>query len=410
MRRTIYYLMFLGCFLFQLGIYAEEGKAKNTESSKTDIEKANTEQKAREAEYTAKWNAVMNVPETSEEKTEPLKTIVERARKSKEHWEQERLFERIKRRIPKTEKDVNSTLDMVEEAKDEKVQQALIESFRDVKDPRLGKVFHKHLKKGNAKVKGIAVQKIGELKYREAVPELIDIVKNHKEKKIFKRLGIKTDRDEFMLGIAAADVLADLGDERAIPVLLSKLGKMDHYEPCIIAKFGRNVFPQLLEICMNSKDEDESNAAAGAIGLMKDKSLIPVFWKMAQENITECRLFVDPLFNMVDDNTSPTYKEVVDFVHRNADKSEMLKSLEMQLAKKNGEIDYLINILKDTKTDEITKSTVIEYLGEMKAQSAVPMLLEMLKDNKKAIRGTAAYSLELITGKKYEWRNPDENK
>ncbi len=86
-----------------------------------------------------------------------------------------------------------------------------------------------------------------------------------------------------MLKLDAVAALAETGDERGIPVLLSKLGKLNSQEAQYIAKYGKKVLPQLVEIIKTSKDEQERSEAGNSINMMKDKNAIPDLWKLLKQ-------------------------------------------------------------------------------------------------------------------------------
>ena len=65
-------------------------------------------------------------------------------------------------------------------------------------------------------------------------------------------------------------------------------------------------------------------------------------------------------------------------------------------------------VLKDDKEENFLREDAIGYLGELKAKEAVPALMEALSKHRRGFSSRAAYSLEQITGRKYDWRTGKE--
>jgi len=328
---------------------------------------------------------------------ESVKNLVDKYHQAGDNKKRNEIVGKIRDTEPKTQGDIELLMKTAER-EDIDFQNAALASLRQIKDPEFAKIFHKHSKKGEVKTRVFSIYMLGELKYKESVPDLIEMVE------LYDKQTKQNKPADAMLGLQAAMTLAEIGDERAIPVLISKLGKMDYMEAQIIAQFGAKALPQLIEFLKISKDEDANREAYNAIGLMKDKNAIPALWDLAKADIKySSSTYIHSLLNVTDKTTTPTYDEVVGFVYQHAEENLSLKGEAIEIAKKKADIEYLNSIVKNKKNYPPFRKITIGYLGELKAESAIPTLVEALKDDNREIRQCAAKALENITGKRYEW-------
>jgi HEAT repeat protein len=327
-----------------------------------------------------------------------IESLAESVRTAKDRTEKFKLKNNLARCVPMNKEEMEEMLKLVDD-EDEFVREGARKASMDVKDPSLAPVFRKRLRKGKFAEQTIAISKAAQFKDKEAVPDLIEMVKEYNSK----------NEEIALIGIYSGQALGEIGDERGIPVLLSKLGKMNAHEAQMIARYGKKVLPQLAEIIKTSGNEEEKAEAGNAIGMIKDKEAIPDLWKiLKEEKATRLRTSAAySLMTMLDEKTKPTYSELNKYLYGEAKNDKEVFGLgrtSLVLAMKNRDINYLLKVAEDTKNTSSNRENAIVCLGDLKAQEAVPVLLKILNEHKKNISSLAAESLEQITGNKYEWR------
>lgn len=321
-------------------------------------------------------------------------TLDMRSTKNKEI--QQRLTEKLSQRKLESEEDVNAMLSAADDtALDDASRGKIYESLEKVQDGSMAPVFRKRIKKGDIRTRWLAVAKAGQFKDREAVPDLIDVVSGFKGRK--DKAG-KGDI-EGMVCIEAAKSLGDIGDDRAIPVLISRLGKdgINDDIPKVIAKFGKKAFSQLISTIRQSSNIEQGRDAGKAITMITDKAIIPDLWRLAQDK----DLYLTTLLGLTDNTTTPTRDEVVNLLKKRAEKKPVLVGDLLGVAKEKKDIKYLVDI---AKSNSQYGGLAMEYLGDLKAYEAVPVLEDLFKNSTRNLSAEAASALTRITGKNYDWR------
>ena len=258
--------------------------------------------------------------------------------------------------------------------------------------------FAKRINRGNFYVKGSAIGMVANLKYKPAVPGLIDVVEGY---------GKTKDVCEEYLQVGAVAALGEIGDERAIPILIKQLGKMKGEEEQALAKFGGKVLPTLLKVMRNTKAPEEITSAGRAIRGMTDKSLMDTMWGICRDEQDKARFAaLDYLIVNASSDTTPSSRDLEEYVFKNFKKRRAFQYAALSIAKKNNNVTYLLSVLRDSSNLKVIRETAIDYLGELGDHSAVPALEEVLKDENEETRYLGAQALKRITGKDYNWRKP----
>jgi len=325
----------------------------------------------------------------------PLKELVDKIKATTDPREKHKLKMQLWGRTPRNVKELNELLDIAEAEKENDIQRDILKALGDIKDISFGPVFRARIKKGSIEVRAAAIRKITQLKYRDAVPDLIKLAKDFDYVK-------EQHKKESVVPFYAFLALGEIGDERAIPTVMGKLGKMGGQDAEVVAKFGKKVVPQLLKILRTSKDEQESNEAGNAMGLINDKELVPEMWQIFKDKNDKARYTaLNVLLNTTDSTTSPTADDVMDYVVASAKTNPAMLSNVVDVARRRKDIPYLIKTFQDPTVPHNLRTAAIGFLGEFKAQSAVPALKEALQNSDKEIRMEAAYVLKQITDKDY---------
>lgn len=340
----------------------------------------------------------------------PLTTLIAKVKGTTDVSEKRRYAAAVAAKAPANQKDVDELFTVLEDdsmlfdPKTVPVRNSVVESMRNISNPSLSAGFAKKLKSSSLSVRWVAVDMVGRLKDKEAVPDLIKLVDGYDNwrKKAQKHGATKMEMTEYVIRMAAATSLGDIGDERAIPVLIKHLGKMEGEDEKALALFGQKAFPELLGIIRASKNKEAANAAAGAIRRMKDKSVMEAAWEIAQNNKDAARYAaLNMLLDSADNATSPTTDQVMDYVVANATQSYAMQAQAISIAKRRKNVDYLIRAFQNPQVDHGWRTGAIVMLGELKDPAAVPALEAALKDSNSEIRELAAISLKQITGTSY---------
>lgn len=331
-----------------------------------------------------------------------LRTLVGDAKASTDPKERVRVRMQISAYNPQNVSEVKDLLDVAEaEEKGGDIQKDVLGALNHVNDPTMGPVFYERMKKKSSDpyVRAVSIGKLGGLKYKEAVPDMIKLVDDFDYEK--GRL-----KDESVVPLAAFFALGQIGDERAIPAVMRKLGKMGSQDSQVIAKFGNKVLPQLMEKAKTSKDKQEKEAAYVTINAIKDEKAVPTLWStLKEEKATRLRsACAGALLSTLTDTTTPTRKQLTDYIFQEAQKDTEIFGMgyyAVVLARDNKDTDYLIRVLRDEKSLRNLRTDAIVALGNLKAQSAVPVLEDVLKWPDREFRMEASSALKKITGKEY---------
>ncbi|MBI4801836.1 MAG: HEAT repeat domain-containing protein [Elusimicrobia bacterium] len=330
-----------------------------------------------------------------------ISEIIRAAKAEKARDTKERLAASLAKKTPSNTIEIGEMLDLLDTNKDMEgdvaLRGAVKGAMRKIKDPSFAPVFAKKVKRGGVESRRVAIQKVAEFKYKEAVPDLIDMVKGLDDESAIRKMPF----DEAYLMLDAFNALGDIGDERAIPIVWKKLGKLNGRDPEVIGKFGQKVLPQLIDATKVSKDDDEKDAAYAAINSIKDKNAIPVLWKTVQtEKDSRLRgVCAGALMGTLTKNTTPTYNSFVEYLNQESRKDEEMEYYALLAAYRRKDVVFIVSVLKIP--DDLNKISAIRFLTELKDLSSVPGLEAALKDPDKEIRYRAAAALKKITGKDY---------
>lgn len=329
----------------------------------------------------------------------PLSALLNNGEAAKDRQEKIKYATAIGRKSPSNQQEVNQLLDFVDAhgkySDEDIVRDSAGNSLNKITDPAFGPEFAKRVKKGQFRTRLTSIKMVAKLKTKDAVPDLVDMVKG------YSKLKEKLEGHDAILRLEAASALGEIGDDRAIPVLLEQLGKMGGYESKALAQFGTKAMPQLLEKVRGKNGEDK-RAAGEAITLIRDKKATPELWKIVKNTQDPARYSaIYPLLETTDKTTSPTSDEVLDYVINNASQNLQFQAIAISAAQRKKDIPYLIKAFQNQSIDHGQRTAAIIALGELKDIAAVPALEKALEDSDREIRYLAARALKRITGKEY---------
>lgn len=322
----------------------------------------------------------------------PLDALVKKVKTTADPRARHKVRMQIWNKVPQNTKELNELLDLAEAEKGNDIQRDILTAVENMKDGSFGPIFHTRLKKGDIEVRVLAVRKLAQLKYQDAVPDLIELAKD------FDYEGDQ-HKKEAAVYFYAFLALGEIGDERAIPMVMKKLGKMDGEEAPVIAKFGNKVLPQLIDLSKHSKNKQEQDAAYSSINAIKDEMAISTLWQTLQvEKDPRLRgACAGSLLSMLNNSTNPNYNSLRAYLYEEGQKEPKLEYYALVSAFRKKDTSFIITTLKMSKS--ANRVWAMYFLGELNDQSALPVLKELLNDSDSEIRMRAASALRKITSK-----------
>lgn len=331
-----------------------------------------------------------------------LRALVSDNKAAKDPKERLKVRMELLQYTPQNTAEVEDLLDVAEtEKRGGDIQRDILMSLKNLKDPTVAPVFYKRMKKkgGDPYVRAIAINHLAALKYKDAVPDLIRVVDDFNYER-------GKEKEEDHVAMAAFHALGAMRDDRAIPAVMRKLGKVGTYDARVISQFGVKVLPQLLDKAKNSKDKQERESAYNAVNDIEDEKAIPSLWQTLQEEKAS-RLrsaCAGALLSLLTDSTTPTKKQLRDYIFQEAQKDREIFGMgyyAVLLARQNKDVEYLIRVLQDEKSLRNLRTDAIIALGDLKAQEAISVLEETLKNPDREIQMESVSALKKITGKDY---------
>lgn len=349
----------------------------------------------------------------------PMNKLAKKARRAKEgQAEHKYLMEELKNRVPRTKDEVNAIFDQLDDAPMTLKADREIEDFRtaaqlslqQTDDPALLPLFVKRIKHGSLGSRYVAMDVVAKFKAKDAVPDLIDLVDGYEKSEHKISSLISSDLAAYRyaqdaLKEHAAEALGDIGDERAIPVLLKNLKQLGIVGDKALAKFGLRVAPQLLAIVEDSKQDDRRRRLAGAaLASTRDKDAVPYMWQVLTGSNEEAKRYaLRMLLGTCDATTKPSREEVEKYIYAEFYKGRFVAEA-IALAGEKKDADFLIAILERKNLATQWKSEIIPIMSDLHSKAAVPLLEGFLnnKEEELSIRVRASWALKAITGKEYK--------
>lgn len=270
--------------------------------------------------------------------------------------------------------------------KDPDVRKFALDLVADIKSGFEGVKIISLLKDSNANVRATAARAIGELKYQEAIPALIESL-NDEEWVVFYVLqalaALKAEEasdaigdlllstDSFIVRAEAIETLGKIGTEKVIEPLLK-------YFPVATKDEKREIIKALIRVGIIPKDADIKEEL---ISLLKEGD-----WE--EKTIALKGIELTNLIEAV-----PLMVEQAGALDPSCfDYDEKIEIIQAILLNINSE-DELIGLIERNKLKYRAKAFVIKTLGKMRSKRAVPILLRFLEDIKRDIRIASAKAL-----------------
>ncbi len=336
--------------------------------------------------------------------------LTTKLRKVKDDQEKRLLIAALGTRKPSTEKEVKVLFDVMnrmvipafdsDEDNGGRAARASAETILRCTDLRLAPAVIKHINHGNNMARMTAIRWVTWNNVRDAVPELIDSVKDGSAREE------KLNPGRFEVRDAAVEALGKFGDERAIPALMRAL-KWTPSASIALSQFGMKVAPDLVKLYKSISYSPVSNYqsnVAYTFKFMRDKTAIPLMWKLLNGDDTAFKEDTAAMLeNTCDATTTPTLSEVDERIVTLYLKNRWFSDLVVNIAVRTNRIDLLVKVIGENNTRSDIRREASKGLIKLKAVSAVPELEKLYKESPpySSKRVELSNALKGITGKDY---------
>lgn len=248
---------------------------------------------------------------------------------------------------------------------------------------------------------------IGELRYAKATPDLIDRLQNDADPEVrsacayaLGNIGAKfavgplqdvmnNEREEIPVRLAAAVGLGLMGNEQGIKFLIDQLKSSDEKIRASAVEALRTIgkpATRLLIEAAKSKNPLQRWGAVAALGETGDPKAVPILLRALRDEDENVRaVAAASLGKLRYSRAAPQ------LVRALADKSERVQAHAEWALENIG--DEAIPAVMEGAKRTATRFRAFRLLGRLKAQQAVPLLIEGLKDREPEIRAIAAWAL-----------------
>ncbi len=280
--------------------------------------------------------------------------------------------------------------------KDDDIRQFAIDLISEIKSCSYPQEIVRVLETdSNPNVRASAARALGVLGYREALPSLINALRDD-EWVCFSALeSLAMIKDESSLGAiiplldspsdairyAAIETLGRIGGANSINVLLGRLPKADTFEKRALVKVlvKTGITPSTFGVTdilidmLKSDDWDERSTAIKGLADLRDERAI--------------RTIIDIAGSL--DSSEP-------------EDEERLYHIKCAL-RRFGCTDVFVDVLNDPSVRYRGKVVVIEVIGELRFQKAVPSLIRLLKEDLKSVRKATVDALAVMEDDEVIW-------
>ena len=226
----------------------------------------------------------------------------------------------------------------------------------------------------------------------DAVEPLIGVVKDWK--------GQQAD-----LRVVCVDILGEIGDERAVPVIIDVLKEdrmtMRYNAARALGNIAdKRAAPALIGL-LNDKEWQVRFYAVEALGKIGDRSAVnPIADIMIKDANSEIRLTAIDALNSLDGKSR--YKSVIELF---SDNQPNIRSRAVELIgkwKTEEALPLIVRMLRDDRSN-VVRSSCAHALGIYKNFASAPALIQSLSDNYKDVRIYALESLKGMSGQNYNY-------
>jgi len=342
----------------------------------------------------------------------PIQTLIKKMRKVKTGDERRLLSAALDTRKPSTKKELEELFDAVNsmvltytEADEDSdvlfVPGAAADAILHTTDLRLAPEVIKHINHGNEFARNTAIKWVAWNNVKDAVPELIDFVKDGSAREE------KLNPGRFEVRDNAVEALGKLGDERTIPALMGAL-KWTSSASFALSQFGMKVAPDLVKLHKSLTSDSDSQYRYHVrltLKFMRDKAAAPLMWELLKGDLDGLpkEYPAAMLENTCDASTTPTLSEVDAYLISLYQKRGWFSDLVVDIAVRTSRIDLLVAVIGKNSTDSSVRTAAANGLIKLHAVSAVKELEKLYNASAPytSKRLDLATALKGITGKEY---------
>jgi HEAT repeat protein len=305
------------------------------------------------------------------------------------------LARELKKRTPTSTVDTRAVLRLIGDTQGE-LQQKLIDCVDNINNNRLAQLFIAELENKHPMICAVAAGMCGKLKLKGSVAGLISILKRYGKVDGF------ADSPAERAAVTAVVALGEIRDERGVPILLEKLGYMNGYEVRALAKFGRQVVPQLFDKIINGENARSRRAAAHAVISITDPDAIPLLRKEVKDKNSQVRRYA--IIALLNIEPEQSLNELLGMWEQEGDsllERQLLYHINSSRLKSKRLCPFLIKVLENNPRRDMRQGAVVA-LGRIGGEEAVAALKKALRDEEKIVRIYAAQALQMLTGQSYD--------
>jgi HEAT repeat protein len=207
------------------------------------------------------------------------------------------------------------------------------------------------------------------------------------------------------LRVVCVDILGEIRDERAVPVIIGTLTEdkmtMRYNAARALGNIAdKRAAPALIGL-LNDKEWQVRFYAVEALGKIGDRSAVnPIADIMVKDANSEIKLAAIDALNSLDGKSR--YKSVIELF---SDNQPSIRSRAVELSAKwktEEALPLIVRMLRDDRSN-VVRSSCAYALGIYKNFASVPALIQALSDNYKDVRIYALESLKGISGQNYHY-------
>lgn len=338
-----------------------------------------------------------------------VKEVLQEAKKSKIEEETKKWKEEISLLEPRNAEDVGTLLGCVENNKNYRFACRFALEKMKYEQREFAPLFMEKLKSNNPEVKVAAIKGLSRFKYKEAVPELIKIV----EGGIFQKIKTLLDAKNANVIWQSTLSLGEIGDERAIPVLLKRLKERtednDPFDAVTAALqtmgkepgIGKKLLLAVMEEIRKTDDKELIGKYSSVVGAINDKEAVPILLDIVRDEKNCIEIRESAVRSLGSIREEKGLRELENLFNSNIPTVLRGGILYAFIYSKNrNALPIAVQALEDK--DPRIRSTAIDLVLEIGDESVVPILKRLLNDTNREVRILAARALKKITGKDYK--------
>jgi len=294
---------------------------------------------------------------------------------------------------PANPREIQALMDLIGASQGD-IQQKAIDCMAKINDPKLGLLFIPYINHKNPMIQATAAGICGKLKVRGSVPLLMEIVRRAAPVEGF------ADTPAERAAVTAVVALGEIGNDRSIPALTDRLGRMGGYETNALAKFGHRAVPQLFKLAAEGKDKEIRQGAAQTLTMINDPQAVPLFRDEIKNKTSPVRKYA--MIALLNSDPDKGLRELMTLWQDDRQDSmleyQLMFHINNNRLKDQSLCPFLIHVLEHSP-DKNSRKGAATALGRIGGDESIAALKKALNDEDEQVKLYAGQSLEMLTGK-----------